>query len=116
MDSLKVIALRDRLVKRRNEIVANLHRIDDQRHAVANHVEWMDEATYSHRGELFRLLSRSWHEEIYQVDQALARLLAGRYGICLGCAGIIEIARLEAIPESEYCDACHAVWERIARS
>ena len=116
MDSLKVRALRDRLVKRRDEIVANLHRIDDQRRAVANHVEWMDEPTYSHRRELFRLLSRSWHEEIYQLDQALARLLAGRYGICLGCASTIEIARLEAFPESEYCDPCHAVWERIARS
>lgn len=116
MDSLKVGALRDRLVRRRAEILAHLHRIDDQRRAVANHVEWMDEATYAHRRELFRLLSRSWHEEIYQVDQALARLLAGRYGICLGCAGTIEIARLEAIPESEYCDACHTVWERIARS
>jgi len=116
MDSLKVRALRERLVKRRDEIVANLHRIDDQRRAVANHVEWMNEATYSHRRELYRLLSRSWHEEIYQVDQALERLLAGRYGLCLGCAGSIEIARLEAIPESEYCDACHAVWERITRS
>ena len=116
MDSLKVGALRDRLVQRRAEIVAHLQRIDDQRRAVTNHVEWMDEATYSHRRDLFRLLSRSWHEEIYQVDQALARLLAGRYGICLGCAGTIEIARLDVFPESEYCDACHTVWERIARS
>ena len=115
MDSLKITALRERLVNRRDEIVANLHRIDDQRRAVANHVEWMDEAAYSHRRELFRLLSRSWHEEVYQVDQALARLLAGRYGICLGCAGTIEIARLEAFPKSEYCDPCLAVWERIAR-
>ena len=116
MDRLKISALRERLVNRRDEIVANLHRIDDQRRTVANHVEWMDQATYSHRRELFRLVTRSLHEEIYQVDQAMARLLAGRYGICLGCAGTIELAWLEAFPESEYCDACHAVWERIARS
>ena len=116
MDSLKVSELRERLVKRRDDLVANLHRIDDQRRAVANHVEWMDEATYSHRRELFRMLSWTWHEEIYQIDQALARLSAGRYGICLGCAGTIEFAWLKAFPESEYCGPCHTVWERIARS
>ena len=116
MDSLKAKALRERLVKRHDELVANLHRIDDQSRAVVNHVEWMDEANYSNRRELFRLLNRWWHEEIYQVDQALARLLAGRYGICLGCGGTIEYARLEAFPESEYCEPCHTVWENIARS
>ena len=116
MDSRKVSALRERLVKRRDEIIANLHRIDDQRRAVANHVEWMDEATYSNRRELLRLLSRWGHEEMYQVDQASARLDAGRYGICLGCAGTIEVDRLEAFPESEYCDAGYAVWEKITRS
>ena len=116
MDSLKVSASRERLVKRRDEIIANLHRIDDQRRAVANHVEWMNEGTYSHRRELFRMLSWTWHEEIYQIDQALARLNNGQYGICLGCASTIEFDRLEAFPESEYCDACHAVWEKIVRS
>jgi RNA polymerase-binding transcription factor DksA len=115
MDSQTESNLRERLLKRRDEIVTNLQRIDEQRRAVANHVEWMDESTYSQRRELFRLLSRSWHEEIYQVDQALARLLAGRYGICLGCAGTIELERLDAFPESEYCDSCQAIWERLAR-
>ena len=116
MDSLKASALRERLVKRHDELVANLNRIDDQRRAVENHVESMDEASYSNRRELFRLLSRWWHEEIYQVDQALARLLTGRYGICLGCGGTIENNRLEAFPESEYCEPCHIVWENITRS
>ncbi len=115
MDNLQESVLRDRLFSRRNEILANLQRIDDQYRAVANHVGWMDDSTYSQRRELFKLLRRSWHEEMYQIDQALARLLAGRYGICLGCAGTIEFSRLEAFPESEYCDACHTIWERIAR-
>lgn len=116
MDSLKVTALREQLIKRRDDLVANLHRIDDQGRAVANYVEWMDEETYSKRRGLLRLLSRWGHEELYQIEQALARLFAGRYGICLGCAGTIEFDRLETFPESEYCDACHTVWEKIARS
>jgi DnaK suppressor protein len=40
------------------------------------------------------------------VRRALEKFEDGTYGICESCGGIIELARLEAIPEARYCIAC----------
>ena len=39
-------------------------------------------------------------------EDALARLSAGRYGRCEGCAGAIAAQRLAATPETRYCARC----------
>jgi len=44
--------------------------------------------------------------ELRQVDDALARVDAGTYGICANCGRPIPAARLEARPFAEYCVAC----------
>jgi RNA polymerase-binding transcription factor DksA len=40
------------------------------------------------------------------VDAALARIEAGKYGICANCGKKIAQARLEARPESILCIDC----------
>ncbi|WP_433585506.1 TraR/DksA family transcriptional regulator [Microbacterium hydrocarbonoxydans] len=44
--------------------------------------------------------------ELRQVDEALARLDAGEYGICANCGGPIPRARLEVRPFATRCVAC----------
>jgi len=44
--------------------------------------------------------------ELRQVDDALARLDAGTYGVCAGCGQPIPIARLEVRPFAARCVAC----------
>lgn len=39
-------------------------------------------------------------------EEALARLSAGRYGWCEGCAGAIPAERLAVTPETRYCAPC----------
>lgn len=46
--------------------------------------------------------------ELRQVDDALARLDAGTYGVCLGCGNSIPAARLEVRPFADRCVACAA--------
>ncbi|WP_088290626.1 TraR/DksA C4-type zinc finger protein [Kineosporia sp. A_224] len=42
------------------------------------------------------------------IEEALARLDVGRYGVCERCGGPIAPARLEARPEATTCIACAA--------
>jgi DnaK suppressor protein len=45
--------------------------------------------------------------ELEKVEQALQRIKAGTYGICLKCGKAISLARLEIYPEAEHCMNCH---------
>jgi len=40
------------------------------------------------------------------IEEALARLSAGRYGWCENCGGAIPAQRLAATPETRYCAWC----------
>ena len=44
--------------------------------------------------------------ELQQVNDALARVDAGTYGICAGCGRPIPDGRLEIRPFAEFCVAC----------
>jgi RNA polymerase-binding protein DksA len=44
--------------------------------------------------------------QLDDVDAALARIEAGKYGICANCGKKIPLARLEARPESILCIEC----------
>lgn len=44
--------------------------------------------------------------EIEEIDAALARLAAGRFGRCAGCGKAIPVARLRARPIATTCVAC----------
>ena len=44
--------------------------------------------------------------ELQQVDDALARMDAGTYGLCANCGRPIPEARLAVRPFAEYCVAC----------
>ena len=47
-----------------------------------------------------------------EIDQALARLDAGRYGLCADCSEPIAMARLQSAPQSLRCVACESTHER----
>jgi RNA polymerase-binding transcription factor DksA len=51
-------------------------------------------------------LAEAAASELRQVDDALARMDAGTYGVCLNCGNPIPAARLEVRPFAEYCVAC----------
>lgn len=45
-------------------------------------------------------------ERLAEVEAALDRLTAGRYGLCEHCGGTIRRERLEALPWARCCFAC----------
>ncbi len=56
-------------------------------------------------------LERRRHK-LAQVDEALCRLAAGRYGLCADCAEPIPPARLRALPFAVRCCPCQERFER----
>lgn len=46
------------------------------------------------------------------IDEALQRLSAGKYGLCVHCGQPIEKARLAAVPWARHCLACQELQDR----
>ena len=57
------------------------------------------------RGEA-EALAAPLKEALKDVDDALERLDAGTYGLCLRCSAPIGSDRLEAMPATRYCITC----------
>ncbi len=51
--------------------------------------------------------------DIKRIQDALARLRSGSYGVCIDCGRGIAKKRLEAIPESERCIRCQTAFEKV---
>ncbi len=55
-------------------------------------------------------------EELRAVQDAIARLERGEYGICQSCGTEIAPARLEALPQAAFCIECQTRRERSTTS
>ena len=51
-------------------------------------------------------------QTVDEIDEAVARMDAGKYGVCVNCGARIPVARLEVIPWTELCVDCKARGER----
>lgn len=51
--------------------------------------------------------------ELKQIEDALARIRAGHYGVCEQCGQMIKKARLKAIPFATLCVSCKEEEERV---
>lgn len=57
------------------------------------------------RSQVDALIHRA-QTQLLEVDAAVARLDAGRYGTCEGCPGPVGEERLEAMPLARLCIQC----------
>ena len=74
----------------------------------------VDQAVSSYEKEI--LFTRGTHEnaQLRRIQQALARLEEGKYGVCQRCEEKIGAKRLEALPWTPYCLACQEKLEARA--
>ncbi|HUY20459.1 MAG TPA: TraR/DksA family transcriptional regulator [Candidatus Binataceae bacterium] len=109
--------LRNMLVRLRDETYQRVKELrrDQEQEAEPPPADEMDMARSTADIEMHAGLIARQEEKLRFVDEALSRLDAGRYGICLGCHGPIPIERLMALPLAPYCVDCQKRRNRTER-
>lgn len=74
-----------------------------------------DLAAMAQAKEQAQWLANDQKQRLAQIDQALARIAAGKYGICDRCGKPIAPERMEAIPHATLCIQCQAKLEKKRR-
>ena len=65
-----------------------------------------DKAASSYTKEFLFSHSSSERSIMQLVDEALARVEGGSFGVCIACGSAIQARRLEAVPWTRYCISC----------
>ncbi len=71
----------------------------------------VDIASLVSNEQLDMLVAETELEELKQIDDALARIDSGDYGICKYCGGTIRKDRLKALPYATLCVKCKELEE-----
>lgn len=81
-------------------------RRDQQQESDLGPADELDSARTTAEVETHAGLIARAEEKLRYLDEAVARLDAGKYARCLGCGGVIPNKRLMAIPFASYCIEC----------
>jgi len=110
------------LLEKRASVLAGLgNRFDTM--ARMGRVAEDDQAQISHDEFVSLRMNGLDYRQLRLVEEAMDRLDAGDYGVCLGCDEPIAGKRLSAIPWARYCVACQdqvglemdAYWEILRK-
>jgi DnaK suppressor protein len=71
-----------------------------------------DKAVSSYTREFLYSLNDAERSTVQQIDQALARIEDGTFGLCLNCGTPMNEKRLSAIPWSRHCVECQELAEK----
>jgi DnaK suppressor protein len=107
-------ALRERLLEQRQEIL-NMYKQDvraGQESADDGTEDIVDRANNSYNRELMFSLSDGERQLLLQIEDALKRMDAERYGSCANCGNTIHILRLNAVPWTRFCISCQEMAEK----
>jgi DnaK suppressor protein len=99
--------LKKKLLRKREEVFHGLRDLEKGWDEMGGHeIEFEEEAQKAELTELFAQLDEREQREIEEIDLALSKMAAARYGICEGCKKTIPLARLDALPATRYCLGC----------
>jgi DnaK suppressor protein len=71
-----------------------------------------DKASNSYTKEFLFSLSNNERDMLQLVDEALARIAAHRFGVCVVCEDEMDKKRLEAVPWAKRCISCQEKQEQ----
>ncbi|HYX20903.1 MAG TPA: TraR/DksA C4-type zinc finger protein [Thermoanaerobaculia bacterium] len=71
-----------------------------------------DKAVSSYTREFLYSLTDGERNTLLHIDDALARIDEGNYGLCLNCSQLMTEKRLNAVPWAPYCLDCQELSEK----
>src|SRR5580693_2984169 len=93
------------LLEKRQQVMAGLG-IKFDTLAKMGRVAEEDQAQLSHDEFISLRLNSLDYVQLRMIEEALDRIEAGDYGVCLGCEEPIPGKRLQAVPWAKYCVTC----------
>ena len=108
MDKKKVEYYKKRLVTTQDELMRLVTKSErDGREADEEATQDVaDKAANSYTKEFLFHQSDENRRLLQLVDEALARLKNGTYGLCVSCQGEVQVKRLDAVPWARHCIEC----------
>ncbi|MCB1764178.1 MAG: TraR/DksA family transcriptional regulator [Gammaproteobacteria bacterium] len=104
----KYAAIRQKLLQRRELLVKRMQEIAQQQQRAEGPLsqDFAEQATEREHEEVLDALGEAGRLELSQINRTLERIDSDEYGICAECGEPIAEARLEVLPNSEYCISC----------
>ena len=109
--------VKQQLVEEQAKLVEQLEQLEASKYesiGYSNHIA--DDATDALEQAVDLTLKRSAETSLEEVEQALAKLDNGTYGLCEACGTRIDRARLEALPHAQYCLDCQERREHTGKA
>jgi DnaK suppressor protein len=100
--------IRHQLIDMLEELDERLGKItDDVKHTdTPLEQDFSEQAVENENNEVLDALGNAARTEVEKIKQAISRIDAGTYGICVNCGEPIKIERLSALPYANYCIRC----------
>lgn len=96
--------LRERLLKRRDELLEMHRSVEDTQRILAEpDIEPEETAQKGSIAEVLARLDGQEKKELEAIDHALSMMETGQYGLCEVCGKPIGKQRLDAIPWTTFC-------------
>ncbi len=112
--SLNLEAIREQLEAKRRELLDGVNRTRQltNEESEAGAPDIADRATSAFQRDFSFHISENEARMLRLIEEALARLENGRYGLCVSCSEPIEAPRLQALPWARHCIACQELQDR----
>lgn len=101
-----VAQIKKKLLDRKQELEAELNRLDRERIATETVQDPLDQAMLSNIEDLNISIQKNERDEYLMILRALDMLESGGYGICTDCGMAISEKRLLLYPNATRCIAC----------
>jgi DnaK suppressor protein len=108
MDKKRLDYYKKKLTARREELMKTIARTEEEGRQADDDptVDLADKAANSYTKEFLFGMTNSDRTILNLIDEALKRIKANEYGLCINCQEEMQQKRLEAVPWAKHCINC----------